>query len=71
MPDDACRLTGEIMTARYPETVLMRLPATGAVVRGRVLARHEMAQVTIEWAGMRITGFPVTPGDEGPGRPAE
>lgn len=69
MPADACRLTGEIMTASYPETALVALPATGRVVRGRVVARHEMGQVTVEWAGMRITGFPVGPaGAEGSGR---
>jgi hypothetical protein len=56
--DGPSRLTGEIATAKYAETAVLKLPATGQSVRGLVLQRHELGQVTIEWAGMRITGFP-------------
>ena len=52
------RFTGSLATANHPETAVIELPETGVPVRGLVVQRHEMGQVTIEWAGMRITGFP-------------
>lgn len=52
------RFDGEIAKAKYAETALLALPETGRKVRGRVVQRHELGQVTIEWAGRRITGFP-------------